>query len=113
MPTSETDDTIQRTIDTLVRVTFNEAATLADGESISVLGNLTALGSLVNVASFVLDPVLSALTNTPAFSGTLNLTQGTTFSYQFVKVEPDGTELYDLGLQGRLKLAFFVFQDLS
>ena len=77
-----------------VYVTFNEKAATEWGQNVKVVGSVPQLGSW-NVANAVPLSAVGYTSANPSWSITIPLTAGTTVAYKYVKVNADGSVVWE------------------
>ena len=77
-----------------VAVTFNEKVTTAWGDSVKVVGSISALGNWSPSSAIALSASQYTSSN-PLWSATVTLPAGTTFQYKFIKVSSSGAVTWE------------------
>ncbi|KAK0708998.1 Six-hairpin glycosidase-like protein [Lasiosphaeria miniovina] len=77
-----------------VIVTFNELATTTWGQNIKLVGNIAALGNW-NTASAIELSASGYTSSNPLWTASVVLPAGQTIQYKFIKVQPDGSVVWE------------------
>ncbi|KAI1132486.1 alpha-amylase [Nemania abortiva] len=79
---------------TTVPVTFNEVVTTTVGQTIKVVGSISALGSWATGSAIALSASKYTSSN-PLWTTTINIAPGTTFQYKYINVASNGAVTWE------------------